>query len=234
MVENLPSYVKDTSHMISLIEGLGRLPEGTLLATFDVESLYTNIPHTGGLQVLQHFLQQRDSTLAPSNDCILQLTELVLSHNYFVFESDFFLQIQGVAMGSPFSPNYANLYVGQFEEAFLYKKQTHPLLSKILLWKRYIADVFVLWEGSQQELNEFQTLLNESSKYLKFTMQTDKRKINYLDLWIIKENYALHTKPTDCNTLLCVDSMHPLPLKNGLHIQPVMQGSTNLWPPDRF
>uniref|UniRef100_A0A673WHK7 Reverse transcriptase domain-containing protein n=1 Tax=Salmo trutta TaxID=8032 RepID=A0A673WHK7_SALTR len=98
MVENLPSYVKDTSHMISLIEGLGRLPEGTLLATFNVESLYTNIPHTGGLQALQNFLQQRDSTLAPSNDCILQLTELVLSHNYFVFESDSFLQIWGVAI----------------------------------------------------------------------------------------------------------------------------------------
>lgn len=54
--ENLPSYVKDTSHMISLIEGLGRILEGTLLATFDVESLYTKIPHTGGLQALQHFL----------------------------------------------------------------------------------------------------------------------------------------------------------------------------------
>ena len=113
MVENLPSYVKDTSHMISLI-GLGMIPQGTLLATFDVESLYTNIPHTGGLEAMQHFLQQRDSTLAPFIDCILQLTELVLAHNYFVFESDFFLQIQGVAMGSPFLPNYTNLYVVLF------------------------------------------------------------------------------------------------------------------------
>ena len=66
MVENHPFYVKDTSHMISLIEGLGRIPEDALLSTFDVESLYTNIPHTGGLQVLQNFLQQRDSILAPS------------------------------------------------------------------------------------------------------------------------------------------------------------------------
>ena len=153
MVENLKSYVKDTSNMISLIEGIGRISEGTLMDTFDVESLYTNIPHTGGLQALLHLLQQRDSTLAPSNDCILQHTELLLSHNYFVFESDFFLQIRGVAMGSPFSPNYANLYVGQFEEAFLFKTETHPLLSKILLWKRYIDNVFVLWALSQQELN---------------------------------------------------------------------------------
>ncbi|CAB1336076.1 unnamed protein product, partial [Coregonus sp. 'balchen'] len=79
-------------------------------------------------------------------------------------------------MGSPFAPNYANLYVGQFEESLIYKTETHPLLSKFLLSKRYIDDVFVLWEG------------NESSEYLKFTMQTDERKKNYLDLWIIKEN----------------------------------------------
>ena len=46
--------MSDTSHMISLIEGLRRIPQGTLLATFDVESLKTNIPHTGGLQALQH------------------------------------------------------------------------------------------------------------------------------------------------------------------------------------
>ena len=84
-------------------------------------------------------------------------------------------------MGSPFPPNYANPYVGQFEEALLFKTETHPLLSKILLWKRYIDDVFVLWEGSQQELNEFQTLLNESSEYLTFTMQTDEIEISYLD-----------------------------------------------------
>ena len=83
-------------------------------------------------------LQQRDPTLAPSNECILQLTERILSNNYFVFQSDFFLQIWGVAMGSPFAPNYVNLYVGQFEEALIYKTDT-PLLSKILLWKRKMS-----------------------------------------------------------------------------------------------
>ena len=63
--------------------------------------------------------------------------------------SDFFLQIQGVTMGF----HYANQYVGQFEEALIYKTETHPLLSKTFLWKRYIDDVFVLLEERQQELN---------------------------------------------------------------------------------
>jgi hypothetical protein len=65
----------------------------------------------------------------------------------------FSFKFRGEAMASPFFPNYANLYVGQFEEALLYKTETHPQLSKILLWKRYTDNVFVLGEGSQQELN---------------------------------------------------------------------------------
>jgi hypothetical protein len=44
----------------------------------------------------KHFLHQRDRNL-----------ELVLSNNYFIFESDFLLQIQGVAS------NYENLHEGQ-------------------------------------------------------------------------------------------------------------------------
>jgi hypothetical protein len=39
------------------------------------------------------------------------------------------------------------MYVEQFEEPLT--KQRHPLLSKILSWKKYIDDVFVLWEGSR-------------------------------------------------------------------------------------
>ena len=46
--------------MISIIESLDPLPENTLLVTFDVESLYTNIPHEGGIEAMEHFLLQRD------------------------------------------------------------------------------------------------------------------------------------------------------------------------------
>jgi hypothetical protein len=153
----------------------------TLLATVDVESLYTNIPHTGGLQALQHVLQQRDPTFAPSNDCILQLNELVLSNYDFFFETDLFLQIRGAHRLPPFSTTMLTCMWENLRKRSFTKQRHPPLLSKILIWKRYIEDVFMLWEGSQQELNEFQTLLNESSEYLQFTMQTDERKIHYLD-----------------------------------------------------
>ena len=51
IVKELPSYVKDDNDFLRKIEEINEthdLPEGTILATWDVKSLYTNIPTTGG------------------------------------------------------------------------------------------------------------------------------------------------------------------------------------------
>ena len=43
-VQNLPSYVKDTTDFINKIDDLA-IPEDSILVTMDVSSLYTNIPN---------------------------------------------------------------------------------------------------------------------------------------------------------------------------------------------
>ena len=66
-----PSYVKDTSHMVTLINNIDHIPEHSILASFDIVSLYTNIPQVEGLEVLQSTLDNtRDPNLKPSNDCL--------------------------------------------------------------------------------------------------------------------------------------------------------------------
>ncbi|XP_021340551.1 uncharacterized protein LOC110441668 [Mizuhopecten yessoensis] len=47
-VEHLPSFLKDTTDYLNKTPA-NNLPEGTLLVTMDVVSLYTNIPHDGGI-----------------------------------------------------------------------------------------------------------------------------------------------------------------------------------------
>ena len=47
-VKRLPSYIKDTTHFLQKLQNIDKLPEGTLLATLDVASLYTNIPNDEG------------------------------------------------------------------------------------------------------------------------------------------------------------------------------------------
>jgi hypothetical protein len=43
------SYVRDTTHFLQKIKSIRDLPENSLLVTFDVTSLYTNIPNHAGV-----------------------------------------------------------------------------------------------------------------------------------------------------------------------------------------
>ena len=51
----LPSYLKDQTQFINLIESQTP-PHDCFLASIDVSPLYTNIPHSEGVQSVLHFL----------------------------------------------------------------------------------------------------------------------------------------------------------------------------------
>ena len=44
-VQNLPSYLQDTTDFLRKQDAMGQLPPETLLVSMDVTSLYTNIYH---------------------------------------------------------------------------------------------------------------------------------------------------------------------------------------------
>ncbi len=71
----------------------------------DIESLCTDVPFEGGIQAVQFFLDKKAEN-NPVTKCILELTECILCTNYFLYGTDFYLQISGVAMGSKMSPQY--------------------------------------------------------------------------------------------------------------------------------
>ena len=48
--KSLPSYVKDTTHFLQILEDLGPLPPNCLIDNIDVSSLYTNIDQSYGLK----------------------------------------------------------------------------------------------------------------------------------------------------------------------------------------
>ena len=219
-VQSLPAYIRDSTDFINNISCITDLPEDVFLVTFDVSSLYTNIPHDGGVEALGYYLNNRDTTVNPPNQFIIDLTNLVMKKNYFKFNGDFYLQVSGTSMGSICAPNYANLYVGCFEDKFIFNPERNVHLPKILKWYRYIDDVFCLYNGTLDQLQEFYILLNSFNSNLQFTMEYSSEKVHFLDMWVIKENKSLITtlyrKDTDKNTLLMANSFHPTPLKRGL------------------
>ncbi len=57
-VPMLSSYVRDSMDFIESLYCVDFAVDNVVLATFDVQSLYTNIPHTDGLLALEQFLTQ--------------------------------------------------------------------------------------------------------------------------------------------------------------------------------
>lgn len=221
-VHSLPSYIRDTTDFIEKISGVSDISEDVILLTLDITSLYTNISHNGGLEALRFYLENRDTTVMPPNQFILDMASYVLKYNYFSFDNEFYLQISGTSMGSIFAPNYANLFMGHFEEKFVYNPSVNIHKPKIVKWFRYIDDIFCMYKGNCDEVEAFVTLLNGFDENIKFTLDFSHTKVHFLDMWVInndgKLSTTLYQKETDRNTLLLATSFHPPSLKESLPI----------------
>lgn len=79
---------------------------------------------------------------------------------------------------------------------------------------------FLIWTGSETQLKQFHEFINANSCHLKFTMEYDKRRMNFLDILVYRElnrlGSNLYQKSTDRNSILHGHSFHPIPLKRSL------------------
>ena len=148
----------------------------------------------------------------------MELANLVLTKNYFKFNNEFYLQKQGVSMGSPFAPNYANLFMGKFEEDHVYNN--NPYSAYIKGYARYIDDVWFVFSANFEMLQEFMSYINTRLPSIKFTLESSLETVNFLDVSVRKTSTGIQTtvyrKPTDRNNYLHFSSYHPGSLKRGL------------------
>ena len=91
---------KDTTHFINFIENTP-LPDGAVLATLDVSSLYTNIPQEEGIEVVCQYYQEHYQSKTPiPKQSLGDLMRLILKENSFKFNDKHYLQTHGIAMGT--------------------------------------------------------------------------------------------------------------------------------------
>eukprot|EP00061_Rhincodon_typus_P002913 g18809.t1 len=181
----------------------------------DIQSLHTCIPHTDGLKALCFFLSDRLNQ-SPSTDAFIRLTKLVLTLNYFSFNSSHFLQTKGTAMGTRMGTSYACLFVGDVE---------HPLFRSCTgtiphLFLRYIDDCIGATSCSHQELEQFINFTNIFNPNLKFTWTISDTSFSFLDLSVSISGNRLETdiyfKPTYSHSYLDYTSSQPASCKNAI------------------
>ena len=213
------SFVRDTKHFLQKLEEIKKekLPDGAILVTMDVRSLYTNIDHDEGVQACVEKLEQRKRKSIPSST-LGALIFLVLKSNAFRFGHMIYRQVMGTAMGTPMAPNYANLFMAKFEEEVItsYHASTG---HKPMVWFRYIDDIFLIWTHGNKELDDFISYIDtysdrkEMKSTITFEVNKSEQCVNFLDVSIKLVNGTLHTslftKATDAHLYLNYSSNHP-------------------------
>ncbi|XP_064468622.1 uncharacterized protein LOC135381512 [Ornithodoros turicata] len=174
----LQSYVKDTNHFLKTIRNL-KLPENCFLVTPDVASLYTNIPHSDGIEaVVEAYTKSpSDSPYHVDSATLKVLLEIILTLNNFEFNGQHYVQINGTAMGTKMAPNYANIFMGKLETCFLSRCHIRPFL-----YKRYIYDIFIIWDNTESSLLEFIRDFNNAHPSINFTHNYSTTTTNFLDV----------------------------------------------------
>ncbi|XP_041429012.1 uncharacterized protein LOC121397091 isoform X1 [Xenopus laevis] len=198
LIQEVPSYIRDTGHFLHKLQSLGNVGEGVILATLDVASLYTSIPHSDGLEASQWILREGAQYSVHQIDFFLQALEIILCCNYFTFREQYYLQLRGTAMGSNVAPSYANAFMARLEQLHIYLDVDFS--RHCLAWWRYIDDVFVLWRGDVDSLQRFHGRINGVHPSISFTLVYDLQKIHFLDVLVYKDLEgsictSLFTKP---------------------------------------
>ena len=98
------------------------------------------------------------------------LFQFASSDTHFVFEGRFYDQIDGVAMGSPLGPVFANLFMGCYKQKWL-----HSFEKCEVIYCKHVDGINFLF-NSESDANKFFVFLNQQHSSIKFT--TEKQTHN--------------------------------------------------------
>ena len=117
------------------------------------------------------------STSTVRTDTLCDLIGMILTMNSFVFNNTLYIQTHGTAMGTRMAPSYANLFLAKFETGALTYESYQPHT-----WWRFIADIFMIWTHTEDELRTFITYLNKIHPTIKFTSPHSATSSSFLDV----------------------------------------------------
>ena len=214
---------------------------GLFMASFDVKSLFTNIPLKETIdiiiyelfdnpendsnillnekeeKVLECQLLDRDEFCYFTKECFREFLELATLDNHFFFNNEIYKQIDGVAMGSPLGPTLANAFMSHMEKKWLRDCPSH---FKPVLYRRYVDDTFLLFEN-ESNIDLFLQFLNSQHPNISFTCDKEVETILlFLDIKIKRDNdrfrTSIYRKPTFTGLLSKYYSFTPLQYKENL------------------
>ena len=84
--------------------------------------------------------------------------------------------LKSTAMGTKMAVAFANLFMAEIETKMLDESRIKPKV-----WKRYIDDVFSLWDVNRKDIDLFIEQANTFHPTTKFTAEISEKEITFLD-----------------------------------------------------
>lgn len=208
-------HVKDSWDFANSITNI-TVPEDHCLVSFDVTSLYTNIPTELALDIIKKKWPEIKNHTSINLDDFIHLTEICINSTYFQYDCFYYKQKHGLAMGSPASATIANLVMEELEQ-----DRINCCPENIFMYKRYVDDCFLIVPKNRETiiLHHF----NSYHKRIQFTLELEsKNNLNFLDITVtndiinkkLKQNW--YTKPTRGNRYLNYNSHTSLKYKKNV------------------
>ena len=186
------------------------------MASFDIQSLFTNIPLDETIDIcLELLFNKKRKVKGMLKKHVKELLTHAVKSSTFMFNDVYYKQVDGVAMGSPLGPTLANLFLVYYESKWL---ENCPQQFKPQFYRRYVDDIFVMFK-KRDHVKKFLRYINSRHRNIKFTCEEAKdNKISFLD--IRRNNNALETsifrRPTFSEVYTNFNSFLPTEYKRGL------------------
>ncbi|XP_050691560.1 uncharacterized protein LOC126983104 [Eriocheir sinensis] len=179
-----------------------------IIASLDVESLFTNVPVNRTIQIIMDRVYRCEETepLDIPEEDLRTLLEICTKEAPFTCpRGDMYCQVDGVAMGSPLGVLFANFFMGTIESMALKDQQ-------LSIYARYVDDIFI----RVKNIDELQKLKQQLSNIsgLNFTFEESQEgRLPFLDVLVSPQdsgfNTSVYIKPT--NTGLCLNGNSECP-----------------------
>ena len=188
------------------------------MASLDVESLFTNIPLEETIDnIINDLYLSTEKVHNFEKHELKQPLMFAAFESFFVFDVEYYIQVDGVAMRSPLDPTLANAFLCYYEKKSL-RECPEKFLPKV--YKKYVEDIFVTFD-SYSQLLKFVDYMNHQHSNLKFTFEVEQNNsFSFLDVKICKENdrftTSIYRKPIFSGVFTHFDSFIPASYKHGL------------------
>ena len=142
MLEPLATNEYTVKDSFLFAEELQRFDSKLVMASFDIESLFTNIPLQKTIGLCVEIYLKIGLMLIICQKTFCELVTRTMSESLILFDQEFYKQHDGVTMGSPLGPTITNVFLCYHEKIGL---QNCSSEFEPVIYRRYIDDTFLLF-----------------------------------------------------------------------------------------